>query len=327
MRTQWIFVCAIASCLASSAFGQTDPPDPWLDLMNKATALDKAGDYPRAILIYRQAAAMVEGPGSRRLAISLNALANAEDQLGRNADSEALFKRAVAIAGRNGIYDALYGLTLSNFGVHYLEFGEPDKARGLLSEAVGILTRVMPPDSVQLALTRNALGNLLMNDGDFDQAEKLIEASITTYRKNADPKSDELAVGLNNLGVVRRHQGRSDEALQLFQQSIELVETTLGPDHPSLLRALANLGTVYGESGRREEADAAFQRALSIGEKRLGTTHPIYALVLLNYSRFLRASGQKRKAKTLEARANALLHEHSVTNGTGMTIDVSSFRH
>jgi tetratricopeptide (TPR) repeat protein len=327
MKPRRVFVCAIAIGLAGLGFSQVNPADQWRELMQKGSRLDAAGDYTGAVSTFREAVALAETSHDPRLVIALNSLANADDRLGRFSESEPLFKRALALAGRNGTSDPVYAVTLANLGAHYLESGQRDKARNLIRESLAIVSATMPPDSLQLALSRNALANVVLGDGQFAEAEKLIEASLETFRKHTQAGSEELAIGLNNLAVVREHQGKTDEANQLLQESIRITESELGPDHPNLVRALCNQAWANWRVGRRDEADADYQRALGIAEKRLGASHPLSATVQLEYAKFLRDSGRKAAAKTLEAQAHSVLRDHARTNGTGMTVDVSSFRH
>ena len=329
MRRRGVIVCAMAAWLASLALASLAiaQADSWNDLMAKANALDVAGDYAGAAAVFRDAIHFAEASGDPRLPIAINSLATDDDELGRYSEAEQLYRRAQAIAARDGIWNPMYALTLGNFGAHYVEVGPREKAEPMLRESLAIYTALLPPDSIQLALGRNALANLMLYDGRYSEAEKLIQASLVTFRAHPVPGTGQMAIGLNNLGVVRRQQGKNREATELFEQSIRITETEFGADHPTLLRALNNLATVYCGAGRHDDADAAFQRALSIAEKRLGASHPVYAHVLLNYAGFLRQSGRKAVAKTLAARANATLRDHARTNGRGMTVDVSAFRH
>ncbi|HEV3201339.1 MAG TPA: tetratricopeptide repeat protein [Bryobacteraceae bacterium] len=295
--------------------------------MIKANTLDIAGEYAGAAAVFRDAVHVAEASGDPRLPVAINSLANADDELGRYSEAEQLYRRAMTAAAKDGVWNSTYALTLGNLGAHYVEVGRLDKAEALLRKSLAIYSALLPGDSIPLALVRNALANLMVGDRRYDEAGTLIEASLITFRKHPAPGSGEEAVGLNNLGVVRRYQGKNQEAIELFEQSIRITETELGPSHPALLRALNNLATMYAAAGRHDDADAAFQRAVSIAEKRLGSSHPVYARVLLNYAGYLRRSGRKAVAKTLAARANALLRDHARTNGNGMTIDVSAFRH
>jgi tetratricopeptide (TPR) repeat protein len=243
MKPRGVFVCAMAFCLAGFAFAQVEPADAWRQSMLKANQLDISGDYAGAASIFHEALNLAERSDDQRLATSLNALANTYDQLGRYSDSEPLFRRALTVSGKNGIWDATYALTVSNMGAHYVEAGQRDKAKSMLRESLAIFTRLLP-DSLQLALNRNALATLILGDGEYDEAEKLVEAALVTFRKRRQAGPEELAIGLNNLGVVRMKQNKPEQAEQLFEESIHLVEAELSPDHPILLRGLANLGSV-----------------------------------------------------------------------------------
>jgi tetratricopeptide (TPR) repeat protein len=323
MRPRGAIVCGLTVLVAGFAFAQTDR---WKDLMVRGNALDAAGEYAGAAVAFRDATQAADGSDARE-AIAINALANTDENLGRYSEAELLYRRAMAITGKGGVWNPTYALTLGNLGTHYLEVGRRDKAEPMLRESLVIYMALLPPDNTQLALARNSLANLLVDYGRYAEAERLIEASLVAFRKHPAPGTGQEAIGLNNLGVVRRVQGRNQEATELFEEAVRLCENEFGPDNPTLLRAMNNLATLYASNGRPDDADRTFQRALAIAEKRLGTSHPTYARVLLNYAGFLRASGRKAAAKTLAARANATLRDHARINGIGMTVDVSAFRH
>src|SRR5512140_2877136 len=102
MRLRGVIVCGMAASLASSAVAQ---PDSWKDLMLKGNALDGAGDYAGAASAFRDAVHVAEGCGDPRLPIAINALANVDDELGRYSDAEQLFRRALAITAKGGVWN------------------------------------------------------------------------------------------------------------------------------------------------------------------------------------------------------------------------------
>lgn len=322
MTTRLLTACALTLLLSRFACAQTDP---WNSLMVQGNVLDRTGEYAKAAILYREAERLAESSHDPRLAFAINAVANTDQELGNFAQAEREYRHALAVAASTGKFTRPYALTLDNLGVHYMEAGQRKQAEDLLRKALDIHLKIEPPDSEEVALARNALANLIVDDGRYAEAETLVEAAIATFRKHPTGTGQQ-AVGLNNLGVVRMQQRRYTEATELFEEATRIAEAELGPDHPTVLRALSNLGTVYGRIGRLDEADHAFQRSVAIAENRLGKAHPVYARVLLNYAGFLRLAGRKHEAKNLEARAHTVLRDNARTNGRGMTVDVSSFR-
>jgi tetratricopeptide (TPR) repeat protein len=145
------------------------------------------------------------------------------------------------------------------------------------------------------------------------------------FAKRPEPRTGHFALVLNNLGLVRRFQHRDTEATLLFERSVSLIEAELGSDHPSVLHPLVNLATIYAESQRSGDAELAFQRALTISQKHFGTENLSYGNVLHNYATFLRRAGRKSEARVLETRSKQVLRQAARCNGTGETIDVTSF--
>src|SRR5579872_5351710 len=94
-RTMRAFTLAAAFTLAvSAAFAQADD---WQRLMDRGNADERRGDYGEAANSYRAAAALSEhlDRSSTRRVVSWNALAAMYESLGRYADAEANYRRAL----------------------------------------------------------------------------------------------------------------------------------------------------------------------------------------------------------------------------------------
>jgi tetratricopeptide (TPR) repeat protein len=323
MRLRLGFVCGLTMLIVPPACAQADSLS---ELIKRGNALDWAGNYSDASRVFRDAVKQAEEKQDARLPIALNALANVEEELANFADASRLYQRALTLASKQGKTTLVYALTLGNLGVHYTANGQSKKAEGMLRESLAVYQLVEPADSVNLALAKNALSNLLVDEARYTEAEELLLSSLDSYRRHPSTVFGQEAIVLNNLGVVRREQRRFDEARDLFEAAARLTESSLGANHPTLLRALNNVATVYGLTGHPAEADQAFRRSIAIAEERLGPEHPITARVLLNYAGFLRTTGRKAEAKRLEGKANTALRDNARTNGRGMSVDVSAFR-
>jgi tetratricopeptide (TPR) repeat protein len=124
----------MAAWLVSVALAQTDS---WKDLMTKASVMDDAGDYAGALSGFRDAVHAAEASGDPRLPIAINSLANTNDELGRYSEAEQLFRRALSITAKGGVWNPDYALTLANLGAHYVEVGPRDKAEPLHTDCPG----------------------------------------------------------------------------------------------------------------------------------------------------------------------------------------------
>ena len=131
--------------------------------MDEGAIAEIAGDYPRRRLYTGpplEAAERFDRLDQRR-AVSWNALATMYDALGRFAEAEAAYRRALkAAAESTGKSGAEYALVLGNFGSVYVETGHIATGEKLLRQSLAIYPR-LTRRTFALATARNALGEVL----------------------------------------------------------------------------------------------------------------------------------------------------------------------
>lgn len=119
-----ILAAAIAILTSVAGLGQTDD---WRSRMNEGAAAETAGDYARAATSYRAATEAAErfDRSDRRRVVAWNAMATMYDALGRFADAEAAYRRALKEAAEStGKTGAEYALVLGNLGSWFVETGQ-----------------------------------------------------------------------------------------------------------------------------------------------------------------------------------------------------------
>ena len=160
-------------------------------------------------------------------------------QLRHWRDSEAVFRRAVAVTAGNGVAHNNLGLALAQ--------------RGRLDEAVVHYTEALriKPGNAQ---ARNNLGNALADRGRTSEA-------IAQYREalRSEPKEARFH---NNLGLALAESGKPLEAVAEYQESLRL--------NPKHANAHNNLGLALSGLGRFDEADAHFSESLRLNPSVMG---------------------------------------------------------
>jgi tetratricopeptide (TPR) repeat protein len=296
--------------------------------MLQGAAHEKSGHYAAAASSYHEAVRLYEQSTAAdvHLALALNSLARADDELGRFSEAEHLYRRALTTLEKTGEPESpLYAVLLGNLGSLLGEIGEVTAAVTMLRESVAMHRRLLPADDKRVALIYNGLAEALLRERNYKEAEqRLNEASAILER--APHPGTELAITLSNLAAIKREHHRYKEAERLMERSVGLFEAEVGPDHPILVCGLNNLATMYSTTHRGDQADATFRKALALAEKYLGVHHPTYGSVLFNYSAFLRANGRKAEARTLEVQSKDVLRDSAYRNGLGMTVDASTLR-
>jgi len=333
MRNVVGVVCAFGVSMGIAIADETRPAfaptgfSSWDVAMSTAIHREREGKFQEAEAFYQEAVKIAEklGPGDPHLASALSALAANYDNLGRYADAERIYHRAMrAVAQTQGKRSADYATLETNMAASYTHRGESLRGEPMLTEAIATLESLEPLDSERLALARDGLGAVLLARRKYDEAADMFEKVLEAFRKSPHSWQCRSAIALNNLAVVRGFQGRQEEGVQLLQQAMAETEASLGKEHPILLRTLNNLAVALASVGRFDEAYATSDRAVNLALKTLGRKHPVYGEVLANYAAVMRKAGRKNEAKTLENEARGIIRESTRTNG--MTIDVSSFR-
>jgi tetratricopeptide (TPR) repeat protein len=317
-----VLVCVFMAVAAAAQVSD------WALAMNRAATADRAGNYMEAAQAYESALRLTTAfeASDRRLPLTLNRLGMTYDELGRFPDAIALYRRAAAwVEQRYGKHTDEYAALINNIAAVNLEQGQAAKAEPLIREVLAIDRELLDPGDARLAKASSLLADVLIRRGQYDEAEQLLAQVIPNFEKRTDSRRD-LGISLNNLAVVRRFQKRSAESCALMERAVALIEADSGPTHPALARILNNLAATYADLGLREKADAFFRRSLDIALAGFGEEHPQYGIMLHNYADFLSETGRKSEARKLEAHSKEVLRESARRNGTGMTVDVSSFR-
>lgn len=323
--------CAIVYVWCACVAWAAEPPQPvdWDRLIHQADAQVKAGNYDKALTIYREALRVAEpfGAGDLRLPATLDFLGNVYAILGSWSQSEHEFRRALpmieSITGRESV---TYGLLMLDLGNMFGNSSRFDRAEPPLHEAFVVLTKVLPPNDSRVAIVRASYAAALVYRKRYSEAEALVQQGIAALEKRPKESCAALGSSYNVLALVMWRQGRHDDALSLQQHAVDTAEACFGPDHPALMKLLNNLAVTFSDMHRTAEAEATFHRALSLVEHNIGSENPSYGELLSNYAAFLRLTNRKGEAKKVAALSQTVIRENARRNGTGLTVDISAFR-
>ena len=233
------------------------PPLDYAGLLARVRACRQAGDYPRADAIARNAIAVVGrvlGQDSRELAVLLNERGILGKFLGRFADSERHYRRALAIYAQHGeVASAGIAAILHNLGGLAHERGDHQRAYRYARRGLEVRQALAEPDPLALAQDRAALAAILVDLHRYDEAETLLADALTTYQSWYGPRHYEVGVTLHNLGCLRYRRGQADAAAGTLHRAYEVKRAVLGARHPDLaitLYAQARCTRVLGDSQR-----------------------------------------------------------------------------
>ena len=256
-----------------------EPPTTLADIQAlnaDVSSLMRQGQYTEARLSGERTLGFAEtllGAEHPEVAVALRQLGTIYISLGRFADGELSFRRALAIQERIG--EATLGLehpdlatTLHNLAYACRRQARYDEADDLYRRATEILESSQGPMSADLAFVLEGRAASNEESGRFDVAEALYRRALLIQDRKPTPDRARASL-LNNLALLLWKTGKPDEGERLSLRSIEMFEGLLGPGHPVVADCLFDLASHYEGQGHDQKAESCYRRAVAIQEARL----------------------------------------------------------
>ena len=187
-----------------------------------------------------------------------------EDE-GRFADSEPLYKRAIAIQEKAlGRQNPGLATSLDNLAAAYDGEGRYADAEPLYKRAIAIREKALGAEHPDVANSLNNLAELYRHEGRYADAEPLDKRALAIWEKALGPEHILVADSLNNLAAVYDDEGRYGDAEPLGKRVLTIYEKALGPENPLMAEGLNNLAYLYVQEGKVAPAREAYERARKI---------------------------------------------------------------
>jgi CHAT domain-containing protein/tetratricopeptide (TPR) repeat protein len=298
---------ALMLCLALAASAGLSTPSFAQGLAAQSariSALGDAGKYSEAIPLAEAMLANLEkGAPSKNLAGAMNNLAQLYGDVGRDAEAEPLYMRALAIMEKTvGVESVEIAPELNNLAALYQRQLRYAEAEPLFKRALALSEKQLPANHPDIGRALNNLATCYEKQDRHTESEALTRRALALYEKVAGPESPPAATLLNNLGQIVKVQRREAEAEPMIKRSLAIREKVLGRDHPDVARSLNNLGDLYQRANRFAEAEPIFKRALAIREQAVGPDHPDTAASVNNLASLYQAEGRAADAIPLTER-------------------------
>jgi Tfp pilus assembly protein PilF len=190
------------------------------EVSRKAMDLYTAGKYEQALPLFKRALEATKaryGENSPLLALDLNNLAEVYRQLGRAAEAEPLYKRAIQLDEQAGADNPDLASDLNNLALLYRGQGRDKEAEALYSRAVSVLERTLGPEHPNVAKTLNNLAILYRAEGQPDRARPLAERALAVAEKSLGPDdamTRQLRANLDLLGGPAAPAGQAVAAAE-----------------------------------------------------------------------------------------------------------------
>jgi tetratricopeptide (TPR) repeat protein/tRNA A-37 threonylcarbamoyl transferase component Bud32 len=208
--------------------------------------------------------------------------------LGRAAEAEALFSRALAtrkahlgaghpdtLASRQNqalAYQAAGNQALAHQA--YQAAGDLHRAIERFEQVRAARVRTLGADHPDTLTTSHHLGVTYRVAGRPAEAVALLEQVGDARAKELGADHPDTLTTSHHLAVAYRADGKLPKAIALFVRVREARVKRLGPDHPDTLTTSHHLALAYREAEKLPEAIALFEQMRDAQVKQLGPDHP-----------------------------------------------------
>ena len=221
-----------------------------------------------------------------QIAEPLNDLATLYMRQARYAEAKQVIDRADSLLDKKVPAQALlYGRLGINKGWRLYVLGETDGGAKVFEEALALIEKFNPGESIDRAELINNLGLMYESQADKAEDDALMEKARAYIfrgwqmrRSLTGDNSPETAESINNLGMhlLFNAQGpdEPDLALRTLRKALDMALKIYGESHPETAVSHATLGLALFMHGKIDEAEKEVRFAIPMTQKFLGDKHP-----------------------------------------------------
>lgn len=225
---------------------------------NIALIHHEAGRLAQAVPLYERAVAeLMEDLGPRHpyTLILQHNFAGLNRGLGRLATADSIFRLVVDMELEVNGESPDAASALANLGITLRRRGNLEEAAEVLTRALEIQRRELPPAHPAVTLRMRNLAHVRIEQGRFDEAEELLRDFGRRNVERTGPDGE--ITMLHDLGVLAREAERLEQSHEVLVDVLARRRQQFEAPHPAITEALVALAVTEAELGR---GDAAFSR-------------------------------------------------------------------
>ncbi len=255
------------------------------------------GDYERAEPALTKA--VNSSPeNSYAAATSLNNLALVQKAIGKYAEAEISYKKALDVYKfLNKTNHPDYTNPLNNLGELYRTMGRTQEAANAFLEVIEIRKKLLGTDHPNYANGLNNLALLESEVGNFEGAEQHFLECKEIYKKILGEKHRFYANCLNNLAFVYKATGKLEKAEETYLECLKISKETVGENSDKYGLYLGGLAGTYRMMKKYDKAIPLIEKSMEILKNKLGETHYDYIQTEYNLAETYREKGNYADAK------------------------------
>jgi tetratricopeptide (TPR) repeat protein len=245
-------------------------------------------------------------------------------EVGKVAESQKAFERALNIFERKPEYVGDYAEALDYIGGLYSDMGQAQLASQAWSKAFHLFEQ--QNDHSGMARASSNLAGLALQQNQAHKARKYLK--ITEAEMKLTPNLDDddaMAIALNQAWLaLSQHDFAA--AVSGYQHALQLCKQQHGEEHPLTGWGYMLVGKAYTEAGEVNKALENMRAGLTIIDHTLGRQNLKYLFAEIAYSRALDLAGSHTEAKQIKTAAGQAIQGFYHRQCIGCTISVTAFR-
>ena len=200
----------------------------------------------------------------------------------------------------------------------FLAGSDLDAAGTLLSQALEIRRRVLPPNHPDLATSFGNLAEYHRRRGDMERARELYRQGFAVFRNHSERQHPRAIRLMSDYASLLDNINAHAEAEALQREAIDVGLRVLGPGTLTVANLINNHGTTLARLGRHADAEQAFREAFDQHVALLGENHWRIVNLARNVGRILDLQRRYDEALPWMDRALAIRRNPSQDEDTGI---------
>jgi tetratricopeptide (TPR) repeat protein len=268
------------------------------------TALAVSAMLARAEAVEQRARAEAEAETARQTTsfmVDLFSVSDPSEALGNTITAREILDRgAERIETELADQPEIQSTLMDTMGTVYTSLGLYEPAVSLLEKSLAKRTATFGEQNIEVADSKNNLGEVLTLKADFADAERYLTEALESRRAMLGPSDPAVADTLSNLAEVMTLGGRYEEAKPLIDEALVIRRDYYGSQpHADVARSLEDVGFNYYYLGDYDAAVSNLRDALEMSRAVHGDIHPDLAQATSNLAYMLYETGDYAQARTL----------------------------
>lgn len=216
---------------------------------------------------------------------------------------------------------------MHNLAVVLGRAGQTQKSLELKHQVLEKSRRILGEDDPDTLTAMNNLAMALGDAGQTQKSLEMVQQILEKRRRLLGEDHPDTLTSIHSLAITFGKLNRHKEALDLYQQVLEKRRRILGEDHPKTLGAMNGLACTLEKLGRRQEALELSQQGLEKHRHILGEDHPDTLAYMRDTALLLEKLGRQQEAlplrqQVLEKRRRLLGEDHPDTLAAMNTLGI-----